>query len=462
MTQEKPGKRERIRNLQQLTEEELKILRWIYKNDLGQDVIAARLGVSKPTVKARMQDIYIKLGLEGLADDRSGKKKRAILLKDYCPLLEAAWPKPEKVKSDKRREPVAKQLDRKVEKEQPPPPAEEVQAELVPQPAVVGEEVGETQKPAPPRLPAASIWKWLVGGAVGAVILSAIALGAIVVLGIIFLTNGPFQFSPPANTPVSPTPQATRTAIPSPLPTVSPSPVPDETAVLLSPPITGTVLSGENSLRVAYIYNTDTAERDSFASLLTARGYWVDLVSLNEAATFDFSADQLIIIGDDTGNYHGEWLGDLTTLDRIMLTRKAILGIGEGGSVFFGGFNMFIKWENTGYDEGTTMYAVNPNSLIWNSPNPISVPADRVVILYTAPVRYLGVWNAAPEFKVTRLGRQSGNQGHYPLIAQSAGPQCFLLWGFENSPTTMTSVGQDLFINVVVNTASGYTCGLTS
>src|SRR5215813_39298 len=51
---------------------------------------------------------------------------------------------------------------------------------------------------------------------------------------------------------------------------------------------------------VAYIYNTNIAARDSFTTLLTGRGIQVDTVSLATAATANFTADQAIIVGDDT------------------------------------------------------------------------------------------------------------------------------------------------------------------
>src|SRR4029079_19794230 len=90
--------------------------------------------------------------------------------------------------------------------------------------------------------------------------------------------------------------------------------------------------------RVAYVYNTDTTSRDSFKTMLELRGFAVDLVplaSVGGANPFNFSADQAILIGDDTGTDAGGWLGDPTALSQIATAGKNIIGIGYGGSHFF-------------------------------------------------------------------------------------------------------------------------------
>src|SRR5262245_45171636 len=64
--------------------------------------------------------------------------------------------------------------------------------------------------------------------------------------------------------------------------------------------------------RVAYVYDTDTASRDSFKTMLELRGFAVDLVPLSAfggPAPVDFAADQAILIGDDTGTDAAGWLG---------------------------------------------------------------------------------------------------------------------------------------------------------
>src|SRR5438034_974336 len=54
------------------------------------------------------------------------------------------------------------------------------------------------------------------------------------------------------------------------------------------------------------------------------------------------------------------------------------------------------------------------------------------------------------------IGREVGDLSHYPLIALG---DCYALWGFDNSPTTMTTAGANLFENFIAN--GGIGCGTT-
>jgi uncharacterized repeat protein (TIGR01451 family) len=210
--------------------------------------------------------------------------------------------------------------------------------------------------------------------------------------------------------------------------------------------------------RVAYVYNTDTTSRDSFKTMLELRGFAVDLVPLiagGGAETFDFTADQAILIGDDTGTDAAGWAGSAVAINNLATAGKNIIGIGYGGSHLFNALQLSIGRGNAlpGTDAGAT--AVNPGDAVWSTPNAIPLPANLHPSLYWLTTPLLGVLNNNLGPNVTRIGSHLQNQDvtTYPLIAQRiqqrAGFTCDTLWGFRRAPNAMAPAGQDLFENIV-------------
>ncbi len=207
--------------------------------------------------------------------------------------------------------------------------------------------------------------------------------------------------------------------------------------------------------RVAYIYNTDTASRDSFNTMLTGRGIQVDLVPISQVLQVNFSVDQTIIIGNDTGS-GGTW-ANVDIAGRVRAAGKPIVGIGNGGSSFFSMINIFINYGQAWFDSSSGAYASYPTDSFWSTPSAITIPANQVVQLYNSAVSMLAVYNPAPVNGVHRIGRQTNDPNHYPLISQNAQGQCFTLWGFQSAPSAMTSTGQSVFVNTVLGNPCTYT-----
>jgi len=216
--------------------------------------------------------------------------------------------------------------------------------------------------------------------------------------------------------------------------------------------------------RVAYVYNTDTASRDSFQSLLTSRGVGVDLVTVVAAETFDFSNDLAIIIGDDTAaaGAAGAW-GTAPALAHINAAGKPIVGVGQGGYTFFDQLSLAIGFSNGVAGNGADAVVVNDTQAIYAAPYPIAATTGATLPLYSAttPKVDIVVLGAAPP-GVALIGRAPATQQNYPLISQrGAKGECYALWGFRGAPTSaasginMTTIGQDLFMNMVL----GKPCG---
>ena len=205
--------------------------------------------------------------------------------------------------------------------------------------------------------------------------------------------------------------------------------------------------------RVAYIYDNDTASRDSFNTFLTGRNFVVDLVPLSSAATFDFSSDQTIIIGNDTG-YTDTW-GTPATVSNINGAGKPILGIGEGGYAFLGKLSLAIGYPQGAHGSYNGADVVATADPIWSSP--FLIPNGGVgstVTVYRTAVKGVVINNPDVVPGVLRLGRRAGG-GTYLLIGQVIADHCYELWGFGGSPAGMTSVGKNLFYNSLARPCGG-------
>src|SRR5450759_4896190 len=206
--------------------------------------------------------------------------------------------------------------------------------------------------------------------------------------------------------------------------------------------------------RIAYIYDNDTAARDSYGAFLTGApyGYAFDPVALSAVPTYDFSVDFAIIIGSDTGST-GAW-GNPAAVTHVNAANRQIVGLYQGGSSFFQVSGLFINYGQSWFSNGNDLAVVDPSDPIWGYPFPVLTVGN--VQVYTNPNSFLAVYNPLPVAGVTRIGRQTNDNGHYPLISEKRGTNCYTLWGFSGLPDGMTADGKNTFVNALYN----QTCGL--
>ena len=212
--------------------------------------------------------------------------------------------------------------------------------------------------------------------------------------------------------------------------------------------------------RVAYIYGTDASvTANAFNTFLTGRGITVDLFSDAQAAlaTANFSADDVIIIGDDM-----DVTGGFFAFDNIQNSLKPVVAIGQWGSQFLIDANLLMISGGTGFLTNGSDYAAHvadPYAPIWSSPSPVSQINQRLA-LYTQAVPVYALGNPAPIQFTNRIGRLPGDPNHYSLIANAVGARCYSYWGYRGLPTLMTPSGMNLFLNFAFGspcTAGSYT-----
>ena len=204
---------------------------------------------------------------------------------------------------------------------------------------------------------------------------------------------------------------------------------------------------------VAYIYNSDLEYAQSFKSLLVTYGCSTDLVSIDEITTTVLDSYDIIIVGNDTG-ITIDW-GDVESVTAIEGSGKPVIGIGEGGYAFFGKLELSGGYPNGMLGNNNSIYIMNPNSSLFDTPYPVEIPEDSILQLYTESNSYISIFfpgqpGILPE-TVNAIGLRLESSHHYPLVIEH---NRYIFWGFSASPQSMTDVGKRLFINLVIWSAN--------
>jgi uncharacterized repeat protein (TIGR01451 family) len=205
----------------------------------------------------------------------------------------------------------------------------------------------------------------------------------------------------------------------------------------------GTCSQGKSGT-IAYVFRGNTIDATSFYNLLVGAGYSVDLVPLADVLTTDFSAYDLILIADDTGNLDQWGTPSLTAAQVTKITDgfKPIIGLGEGGYAFFGRIPLFIGWPNGwhGPQDQVKKSASAPG------PYYTSLASDPVQ-QYTTPVNSVGIYTGTKPLPADLIvvGQEVPTYDHASLAQQD----CRLLWGASGNPLAMSTDGRTLFLNAV-------------
>jgi hypothetical protein len=201
------------------------------------------------------------------------------------------------------------------------------------------------------------------------------------------------------------------------------------------------------SFKALYVYDTDADTAASYKAFLEARGFSTTQVTLEALPEVGLSAYDVILMGYDTGGY-SEWFGTAEDAKRLKAAGKPILGLGEGGALFFQVIGQYIGYNHTMFISNVTqVIAADPADFVWNKPYHINLSEGRVGVFMEA---VQGIATYLPEQVpgVLQVGRDVQWLSHY-LVAKEKGS--YLLWGFNAGPSLMTYAGKDLFINNLWN-----------
>lgn len=221
--------------------------------------------------------------------------------------------------------------------------------------------------------------------------------------------------------------------------------------------------------RAAFFYRNNITEANDYKLLLKEHGIDIDLISIFDAETLDYSKYKVLLIGDDIyrGNVNLEDI-EVAVVSAIDNSKKPIVGLGGGGYYFFGrlGLSIGYPWGRYAYRSG--IYIVNASHQIFSSPKRIDTPVYKIIQLYSSPSGQHGIFLPSTEDfndpryaepverypfppvdqreDVILFGRETISPVHYSLVLEK---DRYLLWGFTEPPRLMTQTGKDLFFNVV-------------
>lgn len=196
--------------------------------------------------------------------------------------------------------------------------------------------------------------------------------------------------------------------------------------------------------QAVYVYSANAAPTQQFVALLEDNDFEVDAITMNAILGTDFGDYDLVLIGPDTGS-GGTWgdnAGNQAT--HIEDANVPVVGIGEGGYAFFGKLGYAIGWGKGWSASGRDAYVMDSDHPVWNEPNEISIPGNRIVQLFRNNTGYIAIHYPNPIAGITGIGRQSNSNTHYPIIEKDT---MYILWGFNAGAQEMTDTGRQVFVN---------------
>jgi len=199
-----------------------------------------------------------------------------------------------------------------------------------------------------------------------------------------------------------------------------------------------------NSAKLAYIYYNDPTTASSYNTFLASEGFSINLIDVDFITTGTFDTHDIIIIGPDLGSWSTLYM-DETKEAIIDDSNLPIIGLGNGGFAFFGldGLSLYIGYDNGGSISSiTNIDVIEDTHAIFNTPN--DLPSGNIQLYSSGSDVYYAPTTSVPD--VTLYGKVAGSSIYYCLTQQY---DRYFLWGFDNSPSTMTQDGKDLFINLL-------------
>lgn len=208
-------------------------------------------------------------------------------------------------------------------------------------------------------------------------------------------------------------------------------------------------LRGHTDVRVlrftaALVHGPDSNTAKSFGSLLRPEGIAVTTLSVNSAATHDFSNYALVILAADSGTWTNS-----AAVNKVLAGGRPIFGIGEGGARFFDQVtspDLYIGFENSATSSissgklGSSSITEYPYKL------PYAV-GDTVGIMNTPAMAY-SVSDRA--FNCVHLISHPTLGFSFPVAREGD----FWQWGYNTAPSMLTTNGWKLFVDTLYEAAT--------
>ncbi len=195
--------------------------------------------------------------------------------------------------------------------------------------------------------------------------------------------------------------------------------------------------------RLAYVYSSDATMANGYKAFLEANNWLADIVAIGSVVGFDFSPDNFIVIGSDTG-FLNDW-GTPGEVSAIGGSGKKILGFGEGGYAFFGKLGLPIGFADGWHGNLTDVVVVDPSSSLFTTPNTVTIPSGNIIQVYTS-AGSVGIYLPTIPLGIVVIGREVADANHYDILRQGTND---VLWGYSAPAGNLTATGTNLLLNIL-------------
>ena len=190
--------------------------------------------------------------------------------------------------------------------------------------------------------------------------------------------------------------------------------------------------------KAALITPKDQTLGASFKALLDSYGIATTLIDYNNiSASTSFKAYDLVLISPDSSA--GNSWGTAAARSALANYGRPILGLGNGGYYYFGTRQLKIGYGNGAHGGTTAVTPVAATAPIFKTPYLINGTG-----LFNSSSADVEIYLPKPDGSTFQYGQVPQSINYYVLIQQGS----FFLWGMDGSPDTMTTLGQELLVNV--------------
>lgn len=218
--------------------------------------------------------------------------------------------------------------------------------------------------------------------------------------------------------------------------------------------------------KIVYVYTYDKKSANSFKDFLDANDFQVELLRKDSLPRLSRERYYCVIIGPEVGYRQQDFIQRISNIlnvfffgfrrafpedwntsfiQPIVNTHSPILGLGEGGFVFFGKLALNIG-NHGALGSSTHIIPTDSKHSIWNNPNRIILNAEGKAIIYKKEQKGRVIHKRYIDSTNESLGMC---QYEWPLNSLVVEKSFYILWGYEGSPSLMTDDGKRLFLNTI-------------
>ncbi len=190
---------------------------------------------------------------------------------------------------------------------------------------------------------------------------------------------------------------------------------------------------------VAIVYSKDKSVAQAYEIGLEKKGFDVtllDAATLSDTNIGAVSKFELILIDSESG-YLNTWAGGSAAANAVRLSKRPVLGIGEGGYSYLGLFKSPLGWANGWHSGAGDMNYTSMGHASQSGPFAVSVAAGLVDIA-NPQMPNVAISLPQPSAALELVGRQTGDASHY-IAALNLKPTAATgwaegIWGFSGKP----------------------------